>query len=42
MAFENEKKALVDAMVAVKLPGIVDAVNKADAAGMAATDIIDA
>ena len=42
MAFENEKKALVDAMVAVKLPGIVDAVNKADAAGMAPTDIIDA
>ena len=42
MAFENEKKALVDAMVAVKLPGIIDAVNKADAAGMAATDIIDA
>jgi len=42
MAFEHEKKALVDAMVAVKLPGIVDAVNKADAAGMAATDIIDA
>jgi dimethylamine corrinoid protein len=42
MAFENEKKALVDAMVAVKLPGIVDAVNKADAAGMGPTDIIDA
>ena len=42
MAFENEKKALVDSMVAVKLPGIVDAVNKADAAGMGPTDIIDA
>ncbi|MBO4502113.1 MAG: B12-binding domain-containing protein, partial [Candidatus Methanomethylophilus sp.] len=42
MAFEAESKALYDAMVAVKLPGIVDAVNKADAAGMAPTDIIDA
>ena len=42
MAFEAESKALFDAMVAVKLPGIVDAVNKADAAGMAPTAIIDA
>ena len=32
MAFEAESKALYDAMVAVKLPGIIDAVNKADAA----------
>ena len=42
MAFEAESKALYDAMVAVKLPGIIDAVNKADAAGMAPTAIIDA
>ena len=42
MAFEAESKALYDAMVAVKLPGIIAAVNKADAAGMAPTAIIDA
>ncbi|MCQ2078708.1 MAG: corrinoid protein [archaeon] len=42
MAFEAESKVLFDAMVAVKLPGIVDAVNKAKDAGMPATDIINA
>ncbi len=41
MAFEAESKKLYDAMVAVKLPGILEAVNAADAAGMAPTAIID-
>ena len=40
--FENEKKALHDAMVAYKVPGILDAVEKARAAGMNANDIINA
>lgn len=39
--FEENKKELYDAMVAVKLPGIMDAVKKADEAGMAPADIID-
>lgn len=42
MAFENESKALFDAMVAVKLPGIVEAVNKSREANMPAVAIIDA
>lgn len=42
MANENEKKALHDAMVAYKLDGIKAAVTAASAAGMKATDIIDA
>lgn len=41
MAYEAESKALYDAMVAVKLPGIIDAVKKADAAGMEPAAIID-
>ena len=40
--FENEKKALQDAMVAYKVPGILDAVEKARAAKMPANDIINA
>lgn len=42
MAYESESKALYDAMVAVKLPGIIDAVKKADEAGMEPVAIIDA
>lgn len=42
MAYENEKKALHDAMVAYKVPGIQAAVDAARKAGMAPNDIIDA
>ncbi|AGI48093.1 dimethylamine corrinoid protein [Thermoplasmatales archaeon BRNA1] len=42
MAFESEVKAIKDAMVAYKVQGIVDAVDKALAAGMAPNDIINA
>ena len=42
MAFEAESKALCDAMVAVKLPTILEAVKAADAAGMEPAAIIDA
>jgi dimethylamine corrinoid protein len=42
MAFENERKALEDAMVAYKVPGILDAVEKARAAKMPTNDIINA
>ncbi len=38
---DANEKALYDAMVACKVPGIIDAVNAADAAGMAPTAIID-
>lgn len=41
MAFENEKKALYDAMVAYKVPGIQAAVEAARTAGMKPTEIID-
>ncbi|MDR0524204.1 MAG: B12-binding domain-containing protein, partial [Candidatus Methanoplasma sp.] len=37
-----EKKALRDAMVAYKVPGIQEAVDKARKAGMPANQIIDA
>jgi len=40
--FEKEKKALHDAMVAYKIPGITAAVDAARAAKMPATQIIDA
>lgn len=40
--YENEKKALHDAMVAYKVPGIQAAVNAADKAGMSPNEIIDA
>lgn len=42
MAYENEKKALHDAMVAYKVPGIQAAVDAARKSGMAPNDIIDA
>jgi dimethylamine corrinoid protein len=42
MANENEIKALHDAMVAYKVPGIEAAVNAAREAGMPANDIINA
>lgn len=42
MAYENESKALFDAMVGVKVPAILDAVKAAQAAGMNAVAIIDA
>lgn len=42
MAFENERKALEDAMVAYKVQGILDAVEKARAAKMPTNDIINA
>lgn len=38
----DEKKALYDAMVAYKVPGIQEAVDKARKAGMTANEIIDA
>ncbi len=42
MGFEAQEKALKDAMVACKVPDIMNAVNAADAAGMDPTAIIDA
>lgn len=42
MANENEKKALHDAMVAYKVPGIQAAVEAARKAGMTPNEIIDA
>jgi dimethylamine corrinoid protein len=38
----DEKKALHDAVIAYKVPGIQEAVSKARAAGIPATEIIDA
>lgn len=40
--FANEKKTIADAMVAYKVPGIQQAAADAKAAGMPATDIIEA
>lgn len=42
MAFENEQKALHDALVSCKVPDIKKAVENAHAAGMPAGDIINA
>ena len=42
MAFENEQKALHDALVSCKVPDIKKAVETAHAAGMPAGDIINA
>jgi dimethylamine corrinoid protein len=42
MAFENEQKALHDALVSCKVPDIKKAVEDAHAAGMPAGDIINA
>lgn len=42
MAFENESKMLHDALVSCKIPDINKAVDDAKAAGMPATDIINA
>jgi len=39
--FTNENKMLYDAMVAYKVPGITEAVDKARKAGMPATAVID-
>jgi len=41
-SFENEKKAIAAAMVAYKVPGIQNAAADAKAAGMEATEIIEA
>lgn len=41
-SFENERKAIAAAMVAYKVPGIQKAAADAKAAGMEATDIIEA
>lgn len=41
MAYETEKQALHDAMVAYKIPGIEAAVNAARSAGMTPNEIID-
>lgn len=40
--FEKERKNILEAMVAYKVPGIQKAVDDAKAAGMMATDIIEA
>ena len=40
--YEANRKTLIDAMVAYKIPGIISAVDDAIAAGMPATDIINA
>ena len=42
MAYENEEKKLHDALVSCKVPDIKKAVDEAHAAGMPATEIIDA
>lgn len=42
MAYENERKALIDAMVDYKVPGILGAVDAAIDAGMPPNDIINA
>jgi dimethylamine corrinoid protein len=42
MAYENEQKALHDALVSCKVPDIKKAVEEAHAAGMPANDIINA
>ena len=39
--FAKEKQAIIDAMVAYKVPGIQKAADDAKAAGMEATEIID-